>query len=468
MTAERLLSPLGVRLAAAFVTVAVAAVAVLAALTLASARDEVSGLVRDIHRQDSLATAAAAARAYERAGDWAGADLSGAAAVAARGQANLTLRDAAGNVLAAPAHDAADMMARMHGVAVVEVPRGEAVRAPVVVGGERVGTVELSFPTSHLPTPERQIRDALTRNAVLGAALAIASAMAVAVFVARRVSRPITALTAAAADLEAGRRDVQVDLADAPGELGALAAAFDRMAAAVAREDQLRRRLVADVAHEVRTPLTILRGTTEALVDGVAEPDAATLASLHEEVLRLSRLVGDLETLAAADAAGLHLARRPTDLAAVAGAVVDLAAGAAEAADLDLTTDLRPAPVDGDEPRLRQVLTTLVANALAYTPAGGDLAVRTYAADGRCVLEVADTGPGIDEADLPRVFDRFYRGRRTAGVAGSGIGLAVARELVTAHGGTIEVANRPEGGTVATVSLPARSEAGEGPAQVPL
>lgn len=455
MTGSRVLSPLGLRLAAAFVVVAVAAVAVLAALTLLSARDEVSSLVGEVHEDDAAAAAAAAGRAYERAGGWEHADLTSAAAVAARGQATLTVRGARDDVVTAHAHEAAEIMARMHGVAVAEVTRGEPVIAAVLVDGRQVGTVELRFPTSHLPTPERQIRDALSRNALLGAALAIVSAMAVAVFVARRVSRPINALTAAAADLESGRRDVRVDLSDAPGELGALAATFDRMAAAVAREDQLRRRLVADVAHEVRTPLTILRATTEALVDRVAEPDERTLASLHEEVLRLTQLVGDLETLAAADAAGLHLDRHDVDLAAIAAAVVELAAPAAEAAGLELVAHLSQAPADADEARLRQVLTTLAANAIAYTPAGGTISVRTGTAEGQAFLEVADTGTGITADDIPHVFERFYRGSAARGTTGSGIGLAVAHELVAAHGGTIEATNGPEGGAVFTVRLPA-------------
>src|SRR3546814_5349149 len=162
--------------------------------------------------------------------------------------------------------------------------------------------VHLRFPSSHLPGPERGIRRSLVRNAWLGAALAVASAVAVSVAVARVVSRPNNALTGAAQQLEAGRRDVRVDLDDAPGEIGTLAAAFDRMAAAVDEEDRLRRQLVADVAHEVRTPLTILQGTTEALVDGVLAPDQATLASLPHEMLRLSGLVGDPEIPPAADA----------------------------------------------------------------------------------------------------------------------------------------------------------------------
>jgi len=459
MTARRIPSPLSVRIAVAFVAVAVAAVAVFAGLMLVSAREEVSSLVVETHRQDADAVADAAAQAYETAGGWEGADLSSAAAVAARGQAELTVAEADGAVVAAPASEAAEMMTRMHGVEILAVERDDPLARPVVVDGNRVGTVELRFPTSHLPAPEREIRHALVRNAWLGAALAVASAVLVAGVVARTVSRPINALTTAAQHLAAGRRDVRVDLDDAPGEIGALAVAFDRMATAVDEEDRLRRQLVADVAHEVRTPLSILQGTTEALVDGVLPADPATLASLHEEVLRLSALVGDLETLAAADAAGLRLDTEPLDLADEVRTVVVGAEASAAAADLTLTVSLEPAPVAGDRRRLRQLATTLLANALAYTPPGGSIRVTTHTVGDRALLEVSDTGPGIDPADLTRIFDRFYRGRRTAGASGSGIGLAVARELAAAHGGTVTARNAATGGAVFIVALPAESAA---------
>lgn len=456
VTTRRLLSPLGVRLAVAFVAVAVAAVAVLAGLTLSSAGDQVSELVTSTHRADAHATSDAAAQAYEQAGGWDDADLSSAAAVAARSQAELTVVDVDGATLAAPASEAAEMMARMHGVEILDVDRDEPVAHDIVLDdGRVVGAVELRFPTSHLPAPEREIRHALVRNAWIGVALAVVSAFAVAVVVARLVSRPIEALTAAATQLAGGRRDVRVGLGDAPGELGALSVAFDRMAESVEEEDRLRRQLVADVAHEVRTPLSILQGTTEALVDGVAEPTPETLASLHEEVLRLGRLVGDLEILAAADAAGLRLDRRPMDLAEQVATVLAGAGATADAADVRLVHALAPAPLDADPGRIRQLTTALLANALAYTPAGGTITVRTTQTTDAAVLEVTDTGPGIDPDDLPHVFERFYRGRRTRAVAGSGIGLAVAQELAAAHGGRITAENQHPSGASFRVELPA-------------
>lgn len=451
---ERRPSPLALRLTAAFMTTAVAAVVVYAALTVASTRGELTRLMLEVHRADAAAAAAAAAQAYEAAGDWEQADLTGAVAVAARGQATLAVRDASGALVSAPAEEAARMLEQMHGVELVDIPRGEPVVAPVVVDGRRVGSVVLRFPQAHLPAPEAQIRSALLRTATLGAAVAVLVAIGVSAFVARRVSRPLVALARAAAAFGAGRRGVRVGLADQPGELGVLAGAFDRMAESVEREEELRRRLVREVAHEVRTPLAILRGTTEGLVDGVLEPDEDTLRSLHEEVLRLSGLVGDLETLAAADAAALRLELRPVDLAEVATSAVALARGAALDAEIDLRTDLGPAPVEGDAERLRQVVVNLLSNALRHTPPGGRIDVRTRTQGERAVLEVADTGPGIAPEDLPHVFERFYRGRGAEG--GSGIGLAVVAELVAAHGGDVEAGNRPEGGARLTVRLPLR------------
>jgi signal transduction histidine kinase len=452
---RRLLSPLGVRLAAAFVTVAVAAVAVLGILSVVAARDEVSDLVADVHDDDARSAAAAAARAYRDAGGWDGADLSAAVAVAARGQATLALADADGTLVAAPADEAAEVMASMHGVEIVDVPRGDPVTEAVIVEGEPVGTVALRFPSSHLPTPERQARDALARTILAGGALAVAVAVVVAVFVARRVAAPVTALTAAAADLEAGRRDVRVNRPDAPGELGILSTAFDRMAAAVEHEDQLRRQLVADVAHEVRTPLTILRATTEGLVDGVLSPDRSTLTSLHDEVLRLTQLVSDLETLAAADAAGLQLHRTTVDLADIALEAAEAIAPMAAERSLSLTRALDAAPAYADERRIHQIVANLLANAIRYTPPGASISIETgRLSGGQAFVRVTDTGPGLNEHDLVHVFDRFYRGSASHGSQGSGVGLAIAAELTDAHHGRLTAANAATGGACFTLTLP--------------
>lgn len=454
MTSRRtLLSPLGIRLAAAFVVVAVAGLFVLAALTIVGARSGVSELVADVHHEDATAAAAAAAVAFEEADGWSDADLSNVVAIAARGQATLSIRGEDGRLVSASSDELAEMMLRMHGVQLTDVPRSDPVTAPVTVDGVEVGLIELRFPESHLPGPERQVRDVLLRNIFLGVLLAALVAIAVSVFVARRVTRPIAALTDAVQGVGARQPGVRVEVPDAPGELRTLASTFNDMAAAIEHEDHLRRRLVADVAHELRTPLTILRGTTESLVDGVADPDDSTLASLHEEVLRLSHLVDDLHTLASADAAVLHVRRRATDLASIVAAVADLAAGAADAAEISIATELGPAVATTDPERVTQIVSTLIGNALVYTPSGGTITLRTYSEAGQATIWVSDTGPGIDPDDLPHVFERFYRGRNAQGV-GTGTGLAVAHELVGALDGSIEVSNGASGGASFLVRLP--------------
>ena len=453
MPRRPLLGPLGVRLALAFLTVAVAAVAVFAMLMTMSARNEVSGLTERHREEDLAATAIAAGAAYQRADGWATADLAGAAAVAARSQATLTIVDTDGEVIAAPTEALASMMVQMHGMAAVDTPRGDPVSADVVVDGQSVGAVMLRFPTQEMEA-ERHVRDALARTALLGVLLAGAVALFVAVYVSVRVTRPVTALTTAARDLAAGRRDARVDT-DGPGELRTLAEAFNAMADHLDREDRIRRNLVADVAHELRTPLAILQGSTEALIDGVDQPTPEVLGSLNDEVNRLRRLVGDLETLAAAEAAGLRPRTDPVDLADVATSAADLLRPLADERATTLTINADPAAVVGDADRLHQIAVNLIANAVKFTPAGGAITISTGSNGAGACLEVVDNGPGIPAQELQHVFDRFWRGANGDKASGSGIGLAVVAELVAAHHGTVTAGNVPGGGARFTVTLPA-------------
>ena len=453
MRRRPLLGPLGVRLASAFLTVALAAVAVFAALTMLSARNEVSGLTARQREDDLSATAIAAGDAYRRADGWAEADLAGATAVAARSQATLTVVDVDGEVVAAPTDALASMMMQMHGMAAVDTPRGDPVSAEVVVDGRTVGAVMLRFPTQAMEA-ERHVRDALARTAILGVLIAAGVALVVALYVSVRVTRPITALTTAAGDLAAGRRDTRVDT-DGPGELRTLAEAFNGMADHLHREDRLRRNLVADVAHELRTPLAILQGSTEALLDGVDQPTPEILGSLNDEVTRLRRLVGDLETLAAAEAASLRPRIDPVDLAEVAASAADLLRPLADDRGTSLTVEAAPAAVMGDADRLHQIAVNLIANAVKFTPAGGAITISTRTNGATASLEVVDNGPGIPEPDLPHVFERFWRGANGNRASGSGIGLAVVAELVAVHQGTVTADNVPTGGARFTVTLPA-------------
>jgi signal transduction histidine kinase len=229
--------------------------------------------------------------------------------------------------------------------------------------------------------------------------------------------------------------------------------AFDQMAATLDRQDQLRRDLVADVAHELRTPVAVLQAGHEALLDGVAEPTPAELTSLRDEVLRLARMVDDLQTLAAADAASLHLERHRTDLADIAAEAADSLARRFEAADVALRRELSGAPVLADPRWLHQVITNLLSNALKFTPTGGTVTIVTRQDGPNALLEVADTGIGIPTHELPHIFDRFWRGQGAAQTSGSGIGLTIAAELVRAHGGTLTASSTPGRGTTLMLTL---------------
>jgi signal transduction histidine kinase len=177
--------------------------------------------------------------------------------------------------------------------------------------------------------------------------------------------------------------------------------------------------------------------------------------SLRDEVLRLARMVGDLQTLAAADAAALQLTLSRQDLAGIAASAADSLAGRFEAAGIALERRLTPVAVLADPGRLHQVITNLLTNALKFTPPGGTVTVQAGPAGvAGAVLQVADTGPGIPADELPRIFDRFWRGRGAAHVSGSGIGLAVAAELARAHGGRLEARSEPGHGALLTLALP--------------
>ncbi|HEX8050647.1 MAG TPA: HAMP domain-containing sensor histidine kinase [Solirubrobacterales bacterium] len=229
-----------------------------------------------------------------------------------------------------------------------------------------------------------------------------------------------------------------------------LAAAFRRtlrpVARAFAEQDRLRRQLMADVAHELRTPLAILQGRIEGLLDGVYPRDETHLAELLDETRHLARLVEDLGTLAHAEAGALELRKELVDLGDL---IRDVAASLPRPIVVEVPADLPPLEVD--PVRIRQVLLNLLANALRHTPAEGVVSVEVQAQPQRMLIRVRDTGSGIAPEDLPHLFERFQKGSDSRG---SGLGLPIARKLVLAHGGEIGIESTPGQGTEVTVSLP--------------
>ncbi|MEZ4725581.1 MAG: HAMP domain-containing sensor histidine kinase [Caldilineaceae bacterium] len=247
-------------------------------------------------------------------------------------------------------------------------------------------------------------------------------------------------------------------------EFQQLARSFNRMTEELARTDQQRRNLTADVAHELRTPLHIIQGNLEGILDGVYQPTPEQIEATLEETRLLARLVDDLQTLSLAESGQLPLVQEPVDVGDLVADVVTSFSGQAEAAGIDLSiVDCRlpvahtPLVVQGDAGRLDQVLSNLVANALRHTPAGGAITLATAVQDRQVRITVTDTGEGIAPADLPFIFDRFWRADRArthTGGAGSGLGLAIANQLVQAHGGAIQVASELGKGTTFTLDLP--------------
>jgi signal transduction histidine kinase len=269
-----------------------------------------------------------------------------------------------------------------------------------------------------------------------------------------RTGRTLDELVEAARAVEAGDYTARVTPPErGPRALRELVGAFDTMTDRLAADEQSRQALLADVSHELRTPLAVIRGSLEAIVDGVHPADEAHLAAIVEETRVMERLVEDLRTIAQAEGGTLALHPEPTDLADLAGEVVASFMSEAQRLGIVLTADVpeEVPSLDVDPVRIREVVANLVTNALRHTPAGGRATVRVRPAPERLELQVVDTGPGIDPAILPYIFDRFVK---TPGSGGSGLGLAIARDLVVAHGGTIDVASPPGGGTTFTVRLP--------------
>jgi two-component system sensor histidine kinase BaeS len=269
---------------------------------------------------------------------------------------------------------------------------------------------------------------------------------------ARATSRPVDELIDAAGRVQAGDYTARVS-EQGPAEIRSLARAFNQMSDRLERTDTQRRSFMADVSHELRTPLTVIQGQLEAIRDGVYPADAEHVGPALEQVAVLERLVGDLRTLSLSESGSLPLARERVDLASLAGDVVAGFRSAATTAGISLSVQAEPATpaVLVDPARIGSLLRNLVANALRYTPPGGSVTVRLRQAGAHVEMQVQDTGPGIDPALLPTVFERFSR---SADSAGSGLGLAIARAIVEAHGGTIAAASTPGQGTSITVRLP--------------
>ncbi|MBI4289232.1 MAG: HAMP domain-containing protein [Chloroflexi bacterium] len=320
-----------------------------------------------------------------------------------------------------------------------------------------LGTVYVIRQSPSDPVSPVRLLEPIARLLLWGGLVAVAIAVVITFILSRRILAPVKVLTLTTGQLAQGDYSRRIRVQD-KGELGELARAFNVMADNLERAEKLRRNMVADVAHELRTPLSNVKGYLEAVRDGVVAPDEATMRSLYEEATLLSRLVDDLQELALADAKELKLLLQTQDISdlinrAAAAARVKAAAKGVSVS-VDLSRGLPPVNIDPD--RISQVLGNLLENAVAHTPEGGAVTVNAAHRDVWVEIAVADRGEGIPAEELPNVFERFYRvdKSRARATGGFGLGLTIAKRLVEAHGGKIEVQSEPGRGSRFAFVLP--------------
>lgn len=326
---------------------------------------------------------------------------------------------------------------------------------PVVAAdGTQIGYVAWADSTQ----PLRDVLGTVSVSLLLGGALIVTMALAGGLVLARRALAPVADVTDTARAIAlSGDFAARVEAGRPGDEVGDLAVAFNEMLAALEQNHQALQRFLGDASHELRTPLTTIRANLD-LASRPYVPEAdrqSILADARAEAQRMGRLIADLLSLARAES-GARLEFAPVELDAV---VVESVRFQAQAAPhVRMSVSVEPSLVDGDRDRLRELVGILLDNAGRYTPDGGSVSAYLATEDRRAILRVEDTGIGLDEQDRARLFERLFRGARARELrsSGTGLGLAIARWIVESHGGTIELANRSGGGTVATVVLPLR------------
>jgi signal transduction histidine kinase len=398
-------------------------------------------------------SALVAAHLYAQDGAWSERAVADLARLERVQGHSLVVRDAAGRVLSGSAR---------------QDVRERAV-APVLIAGKPVGEVSLAYfgggylhlakdgGTGREPGFAQHLDDTLRSHHLIAIVASVLIGLGTAVLLSLSLSRPIRRLTDVAERIEAGDLEATTQIGkSAATELRTLAGTLQRVAAALRHEGAARRAIVADVAHELRGPITGLRARTEAAQDGLLTDIPALLCSVHGDALRLARLVDDVERLSEAQQPGFLLRKETVDLAALARSRCNVFAPQFAAREIDLTVTAEPATTAGDAERLGQVTDNLLANALRYTDCGGQVVVRVFTQGADSFVDVEDTGIGIEPVDLPRIFDRFWRGQASPSRApGSGLGLGIVRELVHAHGGEVQVTSEAGRGSQFRVRLPA-------------
>ncbi len=334
-------------------------------------------------------------------------------------------------------------------------PDGTAI---IYQGDEAIGSLIVD-PVSELEwvVAQNEFVETVNWTLLITAILAGLAAVVLTVILSRRILHPVAALTQAVRRLGGGDLKQRVTI-HASGEITELARAFNTMAESLSRNEELRRSMVSDIAHELRTPVTNIRGYLEAVQDGMLEADASTIDSLHEEAMLLNSLIQDLQELALAEAGQLRLDVQPVSLDLVVEQTVSLMKPVARQKSVQIIPHIEGefAPVRADQRRVAQVMRNLLNNAITHTPPGGEIHIHAETTAQAITLHVADTGEGIDEVHLPYVFERFYRAdpSRSRSTGGAGLGLAIVKQLIERQGGRIWVESKRGQGTTFSFTLP--------------
>ena len=438
---------LRLRLSIAFVAIAALAVGLATLLSVQGLEPRLTDAAQARINRSADRLAQTAARRYERQGQWTRAGATDLEHVALTTGLRLVIVRPSGQPVKTP--DSQAMASK------TSAGPGSTTR-PVIAGGKQVGSLRVAPVGGSLLSPaDINLRDSLDQLHMIAGAIAIAIALLAALILAQTMSAPLRRIRIAAERMERGDLDAELR----PGgdaEMRAVAHALNRLTQTLKHEEEVRRESVADLAHELRTPVSGIQSRIEAAQDGIMADEEANLEAMHAESLRLGRLLDDLDKLAAAERPGLLIEKHRIDLAAIADGEAEQMAPAFVGKGVALVRDLAPARIDGDPGRLAQIVSNLLSNALRYTDPGGEVRLSVATDENGVILEVSDTGIGIDAEDLPHIFKRFWRAdkSRSRATGGTGIGLAIVRELVIAHQARIDVDSSPGRGSRFRVSFP--------------
>lgn len=442
------------RFALAFAIVAVATALIAAVVITVTWQRQFQAYVERGVQDRADAIAATVGDAYEQYGGWQGISFAQFTHFGMAAQMNVQIVDVEGTLIAYTMGPMGRMMTEGTPPQDLRVTA----RSEIIAGGEVVGEVQVIQRPADTGLTDRDIR--FRRASLWGLALAAVIAAALAsvagVVYSRDMVRPIESVTRAAEALRRGDRSARTGMTggDPVSDLGAT---FDQMADAVEAERQFEQQLTADVAHELRTPLQAIQATVEAMQDGVLPTDEERLTLIHDETMRLGRLVGSILELSRLETGSAHFALAPIDLAAPVAVAVESSRALMESTGHALEQSVDSGLVVlGDGDRLTQAVGNLLSNAARYTPEGGRVRIRLLADGGDAVIEVADSGMGVSEEDRSKVFTRFWRAdpARSRASGGLGIGLAVVREIVERHGGSVGVHPSDLGGAAFVLRLP--------------